>query len=381
MVGLIDLRFVLKIKPKILFVGSFKAAGETGNVGGQMFACRTLINSHLSEKYEWVLIDSTASTNKSRSFRERLGGALKRILAFWGALRKEKDILGVLIFSSAGFSFKEKGLMALIAKVGFQKQVIFAPRSGLILEDIEQSSMNRWWIRLVLSKVNKVLCQGESWQAYYRNFVGGDSTKYVAIHNWIDANLYFQNAPKPINAPQGPLNILYLGWVTPNKGIHLVLQVADKMRNQNLRFVIAGDGDALEETQQQVEKQKLSNAFEFKGWVDLPGKLKCLQQADIFILPSYKEGYPNALMEAMASSIACIASNVGGIPDLLGQNTYGLLMQPGNAESLQEQLEKLITNPELRVQYGQKARERIAANNTIEVALEKFDALFGETIP
>jgi len=121
-------------KKKVLFVGSFKNSGGSGNVGGQMFACRSLIDSKLSEKVEWFLIDTTADSNIRISFTNRLFKASKRIVsAFFYLVFKKIDI--ALIFTSHGVSFLEKGLIAYLSKL-FGAEVILAPRSGLMIKNM-----------------------------------------------------------------------------------------------------------------------------------------------------------------------------------------------------------------------------------------------------
>lgn len=340
-----------------------------------MFACQTLINSDLRDEIEWLTIDTTASTNKERSFIERINGAILRIKQYFNYLITERNIAAIVIFSSAGFSFKEKGILALIGKL-FRKNVIFAPRSGLILDDIERSSFNRWWIKLVFQKVDKVLCQSETWQSFYHSFAGGSIDKYFVIHNWIDAKKYFANRSCYNNKfTNDTLNILFLGWVTPNKGIFEVIEAAESLRAKNIKFIVAGDGDAWNQATELVKVKKLTSLFNFVGWVNEKNKLQLLQKTDIYIMPSHREGYPNALMEAMASSLPCIATNVGAIPDLIQDNYNGLLFSPKNVQQFVECLNQLIDNPTKRTKIGQRAKQRIKCNNTIDAAVTRFKLL------
>jgi len=162
-------------KPNVLFVGSFARCSKSGHVGGQMFACDLLINSSLKDQVNWILVDSTATTNKVRSISERVGGAMQRSSSFFYSLVFNKvDI--VLLFSSSGYSFLEKGVMALVA-LFLRKSVVFAPRSGHIITDVENSKFMRFFIKTILRKVDRVICQSEYWQSYFFKLVGGDPKK------------------------------------------------------------------------------------------------------------------------------------------------------------------------------------------------------------
>ncbi len=358
----------------ILFVGSFSEKTKYKHVGGVMFACDTLINA-LKNDFNWVLIDSTASTNKHRGMWERSINAVKRIYKLIKHLILSKiDI--VILFSADGFSFVEKGVMALLSKL-FRKKVIFASRSGFLLDDVSSSLFFRKWVKFVLSKVDIVLCQSEFWKEFFLDLVGDENiNKYAVIHNWIDSNLYFNNRSAYIErAPEKTINILFLGWVTRNKGIFDIIEAADKLRNNKIKFIIAGDGDAFKEIVEIVERKELTHMFDFRGWVKGSDKLELFKESDIYILASYKEGYPNALMEAMASSLPVISSKVGSTPDLIQNNVNGYLFQAGNINQLAEKILVLVQDRDERKRIANNAKERIANNNTIEIGSHKFKRL------
>lgn len=357
----------------VLFVGAFSKVTKYKHAGGLMFACDTIINS-LESDANWVLIDSTASTNKHRGIWERFINAIKRIFKLIKSLILDRiDI--VILFSAEGFSFVEKGLMALLSKL-FRKKVVFAPRSGLLLDDVSSSILFKKYVKFVLSNVDRVLCQSEFWKDYFLDLVGDDKDKYVVIHNWIDSEVYFNNKSAYMKKnTQEEIKILFLGWVTKNKGVFDIVEAADKLRNNNIKFVIAGDGDAFEDIVKLVESKGLVDKFDFRGWVKGDEKLDLFNESDIYILASYKEGYPNALMEAMASSIPVISSRVGSTPDLIQDNVNGYLFEAGNIDQLVEKILILSQDQDERIKIASKGKERIATNNTIEIGSVKFRQL------
>ena len=92
-------------------------------------------------------------------------------------------------------------------------------------------------------------------------------------------------------------------------------------------------------------------------------------------MPSYKEGYPNALLEAMASGLPVIATRVGAITDLISEGESGLLIEPGNTQQLAEKLSMLIRNGSLRKEISAGSRKRIISNNTMVIGVTKFQKL------
>lgn len=366
-----------KKKKKILFVGAFKKAGKDGSVGGQMFACRSLLNSPISEKIDWVLLDSTGDSNKNPSLFSRVMRVLKRLSYFFYIL-PFKGFDAALIFTSGGGSFLEKGTMGLISKM-LGKTVIIAPRSGLIPEDYKKSGFMRWFIKLVIRKVDYVICQGEYWKDFYQGVSGSKDEKFVVIQNWLNAEPYFNIQARTPKTDE-PLKILYLAWVNGQKGIFDFIDAAKAVlaKHKNVEFWVCGEGADSDSARAKVIEYNIQNYVDFKGWVVGEHKMEVLAKTDIYVLPSYFEGFPNALMEAMASRLPVIATTVGSIPDLVTSPQNGLLYEAGNVKALQDALETLIIDPEMRQTIAQKARETIRNNNTIDVALQKFDYIFSQ---
>ena len=236
-------------KKRVLFVGSFKRQAKDGSVGGQMFACLTLIDSNLSEKVEWLLIDSTADSNKGNSLINRLFKAIRRLSIFkYHCIFSRVDTC--LIFTADGLSFVEKGLMVLIASV-LGKKTILSPRSGLVVNDLKNSGFMRWYIPFVLKLCNVVVCQGESWKVFYRKLVTKNKEKFVVVQNWIDGASYFELSR---NKEVEPI-ILFLSWVDRNKGILDLINAVNRLKESHpkLKLHIAGDGKAMDESRDLVE--------------------------------------------------------------------------------------------------------------------------------
>src|SRR5690242_634268 len=181
------------MKKRILFVGSFKESTKDQSTGGQMFACKSLINSSLNQSVDFVTIDSTADSVPLPNLFIRLIKAIKRLVIFVVSLLRQR-IDCILIFSADGFSFIEKGSMALIGKV-FRKKVIFAPRSGLSKDDYKKSGFMRMYMKFVLERVDYIICQGRSWEEFYKGVTKDYSSrgKFVVQQNWLNFEPYLQN--------------------------------------------------------------------------------------------------------------------------------------------------------------------------------------------
>lgn len=353
----------------MLFVGSFKSQTKDGSLGGQMFACSTLINSSLSNEIEWSLIDTTADSNITATIRKRALKAFKRTLNFFLKLIFSR-VHTVLIFSADGTSFIEKGFMAMLAKL-FRKKVILAPRSGFILRDIEQSKFMRFYVKMVTSRVDSVICQSKFWAAFFKELSGKKDEELPIIHNWIDTTKY-----NSVNRDSDPstVNVLFMSWVDKNKGIFDLVNSAEKVcaQHENVCFHIAGEGSAFEEVKALVSQLQLSNKFVFHGWVNGNKKSRLLSNSQIYVLPSHFEGFPNSLVEAMASGLAVVSSNVGSVNDILIHKENGFVFEMGEINQLSDCLITLIEDKSLRMRIAKNGYKTVHANNSIDYAVEKF---------
>jgi glycosyltransferase involved in cell wall biosynthesis len=363
-------------KKKVLFVGSFKDKAPDGSFGGQLFACRTLVNSKLKDIVDFILLDTTNESVPAPPPYKRIPKALKRLSTLIKHLLTNKVDVAI-IFSSSGLSLKEKGLMVMLCKA-FKVKVIFAPRSGHIKEEVKRSPFTAKFLGRVVKKADIVLCQGSSWQAFYGQFEPSNSQKFRVMRNWVDTDKYsgvFDARPK-VEAHNGRVvKLLYLAWIESFKGIGDLLDVFDRLikEGNKIEADIYGNGGMFDEISERVNRLGLTNVFRLRGWADEPMKLKALKEADIFILPSYREGMPNALIEAMASGLPCVSSEVGGVADLITHKENGLIFEPGDQDKLYENISYLYASYELRRSMGEKAHQFILDKCSISFASGYFE--------
>ncbi len=364
------------MKKKIVFVGSFKETTGDGGKGGQMFASRTLINSALQNDFEFLLIDTTAQSIPAPPVHKRIGSVLRRFGQLFKFLLFSRPHY-VLLFSSAGLSFLEKGLMAILSKP-FVGKVIFAPRSGLIKDNIARSGFFRRFAKLVLRASDTVICQGQSWKRFYASLGNFPDHKFRVVHNWIDTTAYEKNRPSYQNPSPVARRLLYIGWLEEYKGIlDLIEAVAlAKDRIPGLQMDVYGSGKLAQKAQDLAQSLGVSHLIQFRGWADETIKLAALREADMYVLPSHTEGFPNALLEAMASAIPSIATDVGGVSDLIINNETGLLVAPKNPTQLSAAIVELYQNEALRERLSRNARTVVRENHSLAAMETKMRAIF-----
>jgi glycosyltransferase involved in cell wall biosynthesis len=196
----------------------------------------------------------------------------------------------------------------------------------------------------------------------------------------------FQTAPpRPSrndgSDPQDPVLLLSVGRVVPKKGYDDLFAALGLLpAGLEWRFVhIGGGGSSL---QRQADRLGLSHRVELRGAQAQPEVLAAYREADLFVLASKvakdgdRDGLPNVLIEAQSQRLACIATNVSAIPELIQGGVTGVLTSPGNPTALSEALASLIRNPTRRARLGAAGESRVrslfAMGPGIDALAERF---------
>lgn len=208
------------------------------------------------------------------------------------------------------------------------------------------------------------------------NFIGAETRrrwsvpdgKISCIYNGINPWVQPEQAPEKARANWGvPAGIPFLGTVArliPQKGVQYLIEAAAILRRAGIdfRMVVAGDGPFRAELEALADRTGLSGVLFFPGYLeDVSGLLAAL---DIFVLPTLEEGMSVAILEAMAAGKPVVASNVGGVPELVTAET-GIVVPPADPERLAAALQQLIRTPERRRQMGENGRKRVTKGFTI----------------
>lgn len=354
-------------KKKVLFVGSFIEKAKDGSVGGQMYACKSLISSSLTQDVEWILLDTTGVSVPPPPVYIRMCFAFLRVVKFvWLLVTKRPD--ATLIFSANGPSVYEKGSMVFIARM-FGVKTLLALRGGPLVNEVKQSNTLRKFLISVLRKSDYVICQGVFWKSFFEGLVGFQHPKFVVIPNWIDLDKYPYHPVKPDSAY---VSILFMGWLQEDKGVYDIAEAINHSFDKPIHLIFMGDGGARAALENIAKTFPENCKVSFTGWIHGKEKMYYLSQSDIFILPSYAEGMPNSLMEAMASGVAGIATKVGAVEDLITDKETGMLIQVKDPAGLREAIGQLINDIDLRRHIVIQAREKMESNHSLESAVNKF---------
>ena len=166
-------------------------------------------------------------------------------------------------------------------------------------------------------------------------------------------------------------DLLFLGRLCTQKGVRELLDTVIELKEEYPRLQLYLGG-VWEEPELKKMADKYPEFIHQLGWIGGKEKEKMLKKCNIFILPTYFEGMPISLLEAMSYGCACIASEVGGIPKVMAHNQEGLLIKPKSKESLREALRLLFTEEGLQKRLGQAAARKIKTEYSMENQLQQL---------
>jgi glycosyltransferase involved in cell wall biosynthesis len=213
----------------------------------------------------------------------------------------------------------------------------------------------------------------------------------VSISNGVDTARFSPSAParkrelRMINgiAPEG-LVVLFSSRIVWRKGLDLALEAWNEIgrSRSNVHFYVAGSGRMQTDSNEAfcrdfVRRQSLSNVVFLDDVKDVAPILQC---ADIFLFPSRREGLPNAVLEAMAAALPVIATDIGGVQELIDHECTGLLFEKDSCKDLSTQLLRAIDDPRLRMRLASNARTAVVKNRSIEHTAATYRNLYSEVL-
>ena len=339
-----------KFKTYIL-VGAYPTKGKKQQPGGQLTATKLLVEYATLSNIKLDIIDTSENIFPVPSLKKRILKALRRIIEL-KQLIKENRIEGVILFSGPLFSFYEKILMALIAKY-YGKKSILLIRSGHFMDSSEKSMLIRFLNQYLLKIPNNIVAQGTKWVKFYQE-MSVDASKVKLISNWIkvkDKHEYRKERKKIV--------FLFAGVMVEKKGVLELFEIIESHYKElhGYIFRFAGEGILFESLKQRKEENQLDN-IELLGWRYDSEMMNEYQRADVFILPSHAEGFPNAILEALNYRLPIIATDVGGISDSVIDGYNGYLVDLKDKEAIYKSIKKLGESFEVR-QYFSKNSEKV----------------------
>jgi colanic acid/amylovoran biosynthesis glycosyltransferase len=186
-----------------------------------------------------------------------------------------------------------------------------------------------------------------------------DWAKLHVVHCGIDTERF--GPPEPPRSNEDPFRILTVGRLDNMKGVTLLIEALAGLRKRGIgaTLTVVGDGPKRVDLERLAERRSVAEQVTWVGSVG-QGRIRAHYHAsDVFCLPSFAEGVPVVLMEAMATELPVVANHITGIPELVAHEVSGLLLRPGRVDLLTAALEMLARDPELRARMGRTGRQQV----------------------
>ncbi len=214
-----------------------------------------------------------------------------------------------------------------------------------------------------------------------------DPAKVITVHNGIEVDRYRQidasvrdRIRRELKTPNEALVIASVGRLHPVKGFANLLTAVQSVRARfpDVFLWLVGDGELRIRLEAQARQLGLDDVVVFTGTrLDVP---EILTAVDIFTLASHVEGMPNAILEAMAAGLPVVATQVGGVPEIVVDGQTGLLVPPADNTALAQALLKLLEDVSLRQRFGLTGRQRVREQFDITVTRQKTVDLYGRLL-
>jgi glycosyltransferase involved in cell wall biosynthesis len=193
------------------------------------------------------------------------------------------------------------------------------------------------------------------------------------VHCGIDPAKYGQRPPREDRTP----HMVFIGRLAGVKGVPVLFDALERLKDRagGVRVTMVGDGPERAALEADARARGLAELITFTGYLSQDAVAGVLDEADLLVLPSFAEGVPVTLMEAMAARLPVVTTLVGGIPELVEDGVSGYLVPPGNPDILADRLETLLADPDLRARMGEAGREKVTADFEVDREAGRIETL------
>jgi glycosyltransferase involved in cell wall biosynthesis len=355
-------------------------------MGGMATFYESLLASSLPDQVDLAFVNTSSQTRTfEQGGRLSLSNILQSFADCWRfaqAVRAHRPAV-THVGTAFGLSFVKHSICALIARV-FGSQIILHPHCSYAALYKDRSPFWKWYFRRVISMVAGVIALSQEWLALTE--IAPDCKVY-ALPNAVRLQPYREVAQERLNTPRltRALHVLYLGHIGKAKGSFDLVEAAKTAlpKGQMFEFRMIGGELAPGEGMrlcEKIEADGLQEQVRVCSPVIGPDKLAAYRWADVFVYPSYDEGMPMAVIEAMACGLPVIASRVGGLPDLVTEGVNGLLVQAGRPEQIAAAICQLSDEPLMRATMGQQSYQRALTDYDFEKRVTQLVGIYSTVL-
>jgi len=357
--------------PRVLMLGPLPPPA-----GGMATVMDNLRGSALAEKCRLTVLNNGKTTPEGRSLLRGVAAQVNVLARMALCIRRERAEI-VHIHTCSGFTFWRDSLHAVAARA-LGCRVVWHVHGG----HFEQFSTHlraagRWWLRRTLGLGSATIVLSDEWVKRLHGFA--DQVCWRVVANGVPV-------PSVESRPVGPVpHFLFMGNLGSAKGPQDLIAAVGLARQSDLRGTVSLAGLETEPGQRNLLQARITECgcgsqVRLLGSVAGREKETVLTGSDCFVLPSYAEGLPMAMLEAMAHGMPVIATRVGAIPEVVTDGVEGFLIEPGDVAALADRLVQMERDPSLRHRMGVAARKRVEQGYSIDTMVERLMAVYKEVL-
>ncbi|MBW9261414.1 MAG: glycosyltransferase family 4 protein [Candidatus Thiodiazotropha sp. (ex. Lucinisca nassula)] len=330
---------------------------------------RSVIDSYLNSGfYSNSQIEVLSSHKEGGVFLKMIIAIFTLMKMFTLLLLRRVSLVHLHVASKS--SFWRKSLFLLLGRMHRVPVIIHLHGGGF--KDFYENGpgWSKWYIRLVLNYSSSIIVLSKYWNNFIQPLT---KTPIKVINNFVPD--CFHNAQ--FVSKRRPYNILFLGVLNRPKGVYDLIAAFSEVskRFPKARLILGGDGE-IDKVRKMATELMVNDAIDLPGWVSGAKKEELMHRCSIFVLPSYKEGLPISIIEAMSCSMAVISTRVGGIPELVDE-ANGYLISPGNNEELSTALIRTLEKDEQVItKMGSTSRDKYLNSFTPETCLSEMRSVY-----
>ncbi|MFQ5444607.1 MAG: glycosyltransferase family 4 protein [Nitrospinales bacterium] len=302
----------------------------------------------------------------------KIGNALKAYFHFIVHSRHPIDIIHIhmssyMSFFRKWFIFKYskwKNIKTIIHIHGSEFELFFNNSNGLVKRLIVN----------LFDTADAIIVLSKTWKNFVQS-ISANPHIYI-LYNGSSLKKFSGKIPN-----NGKIKVLFMGRLGQRKGAFDLLEAFGKAIKTvpDLQLILGGDGE-VEQIREMVSQKGLKNQVIVPGWISGEEKISTFKSCDIFVLPSFNEGLPGSILEAMAVGVPVISTPVGGIPEAVIENRNGFLINPGDVDSLYKKIVKLGQDKNLREMMGKESHKIIKEKFDIESIVSKLGEIYAEVV-
>lgn len=343
--------------------------GKNYHPGGQLTAANGLVEFLTTRGIQYEVLNTVATVFPPVPLWKKLMQSMARIYKAWRLAANGRSS-GYITFSGFGLSLYERCCIALIFRIYRKPSILFFRSTEILGRPI--SPLKRKILSLLLRLPCTLVSQG-SLLADELQLLGCDAVEIIP--NWLPVGYTITHRPKsyPTN---GVVDFVFVGWLESTKGVHELLDAAAILQPiaKRFRLTLIGNGSLAHEVADSIANRQLENVVA-PGWMDQAEVIKLLSSVHVFVLPSHSEGFPNALLEAMANGLPVISTRVGAIEGSVEQDINGMFVDIGDGNGIAACMRRYMDEVDLIPVHSERTIAKVNLLHNRDVNCEKLISL------